>query len=308
MLRENKMRVIRNLLYLGIWAIVLSSCVQNTAELGSEKNPIKFFFVPSTDAKLIDDKSKYIKKELEARTGYKFAISMPASFIAVVEAFGTNKADVAALNTFGYILARQKYGAQAWLTIIRYGSSSYEGQIIARADSKINSIEDLNGKKFAYVDPASASGYLLPAKLFKDKNIKPAQTVFAQKHDNVVSMVYQKQVDAGAAFYAPKEDGQLQDARRLVLKAYPDVESKIKIVQLTDSIPNDPIIFRKDMPEAIREKIITGILDMMKTPEGADAFKTMYGVTAFQRCTDKDYAKVDAMLLDLGIKPQDMIK
>lgn len=113
----------------------------------------------------------------------------------------------------------------------------------------IKSIEDLT-KKAAYVDPASTSGYILPLKLLKDKKIETKETVFALKHDNVISMVYQGQVDAGAAFFSPshkneKGEEEIEDARRLVKTQYPDVEKKISIIGMSDSIPNDPFVFRK---------------------------------------------------------------
>src|SRR6185437_3716402 len=116
--------------------------------------------------------------------------------------FGTNRADVAALNTYGYIIAHEKYGAEARLITIRYGDSTYKAQFLARSDSGIKKLEDLNGKKIAFVDPASISGYLLPLKYLKDRGIKPKETMFAMRHDNVISMIYQHQVDAGATFYS----------------------------------------------------------------------------------------------------------
>jgi phosphonate transport system substrate-binding protein len=61
-----------------------------------------------------------------------------------------------------------------------------------------------------------------------DKGIQLKDSVFAMKHDSVITMMYQKQVDAGATFYSPPENGKIEDARRLVLQQYPDVEEKIK--------------------------------------------------------------------------------
>lgn len=276
------------------------SCISKRKELGTSDNPIKLFFVPSVDAKLISDKSKIFQQFLEKNTPYKYTISIPSSFVAVVEAFGTQRADIAALNTFGYIMAHEKYGAEAHLTFVRFGNSTYRSQIIARTDSPIKSLANIMGKKVAFVDPASTSGYLLPLKLFKDLNIKPKETVFAQKHDNVVSMVYQGQVDAGATFYSPAEAGEIQDARRLVKTQYPDVEKKVKIVQLTDSIPNDPFVFRKDLPKEMKEKIITALMNFISTPEGRDAFHSIYGVTELKKASDQDYESVREMLKALG--------
>lgn len=288
------------------WA--LTGCTTQKAELGSEKNPIKMHFVPSVDAKVLDASSVAFKKYLEANTPYKFEIQIPASYVAVVEAFGTKKADIATLNSFGYILAHEKYGAQARLTVLRHGSPTYQSQFIARADSSIKSLKDLEGKKIAFVDSASASGYLLPMKTLNEKGIKPKETMFAMKHDNVVTKVYTGEVDAGATYYSPPEDGKIEDARRLVLTQYPDVEKKVKIIELSSEIPNDPIVFRKDLSEEMKQKISSALMDFIKTEEGQKAFKEVYGVTELKTATDKDYDAVRGMLSALGKQANEMIK
>jgi phosphonate transport system substrate-binding protein len=167
---------------------------------------------------------------------------------------------------------------------------------------------DLNGKKVAFVDPASTSGFLLPKKILNDKGIKPSQEVFAMKHDSVVSMIYQGQVDAGATFYSPEADGEIQDARRLVKTQYPDVVKKIKIIELTESIPNDPIIFRKDLPEEMKQTIADAFVKYVNTPEGKITFNNVYGVTDLKVAKDSDYDSVRAMLKSLGKNADDMMK
>lgn len=291
-----------------IFSVLLSGCTVNKGELGSAKNPIKLFFVPSVDAKVIETNSKVFKEWLEANTPYKFEVSIPQSYIAVVEAFGSKRADVASLNTFGYILANEKYGVEAKLTVLRHGLATYQAQFLAKADGPIKTIADLEGKKVAFVDPASTSGFLLPKKLLADKGIKPAQEVFAMKHDSVISMIYQGQVDAGATFYSPAHEGEIQDARRLVKRQYPDVEEKIKIVELTDSIPNDPIIFRKDLPEEMKKTLVDAFIKFVSTDEGRQTFNNVYGVTDLKPATDADYDGVRAMLKALGKSASDLMK
>jgi phosphonate transport system substrate-binding protein len=157
-------------------------------------------------------------------------------------------------------------------------------------------LADFKGKKIAFVDPASASGYLLPLKMLRDLGVEPAETVFAMKHDNVVSMVYNGQVDGGATFHTPAHDGQIEDARRLVKTQYPDVEDKVQIVQLSTAIPNDPIVVRAGLPVEMKTKIIDAFMKFVKTPEGKEAFKAIYGVDDFKTATDADYDSV----LELG--------
>ncbi len=292
--------------------LLTTACTKKTAELGSEDNPVKLHFVPSVDAKVIEDNSKAFKTYLEKNTPYKFEVTIPQSFIAVVEAFGTKRADVAALNTFGYILAHEKYGAEAKLTVLRHGVDTYQSQFIVNAGSSIKTIEDLAGKKIAFVEPASTSGYLLPMKTLKEKGIVPKETVFAGKHDNVVSMVYQGQVDAGATFYsAPAKDEkgveQIEDARRLVKTQYPDIEQKVIILSLSESIKNDPVVFRKDMPEEMKTKIIDAMISFVSTKEGQDAFKAIYGITEVKKATDADYDSARAMLRAAGANAEELM-
>ncbi|KHD89546.1 MAG: phosphonates-binding protein [Bdellovibrio sp. ArHS] len=283
-----------------IISLFTSGCHLKKDALGTEKNPIKFHLVPAVDAKVLADNAKVLEEYLEKNTPYKFAITIPQSFVAVVEAFGTKRADVAAINTYGYYLAHKQYGVEARLTVIRYGVATYQSQFLARADSKIKSLKDLAGKKVAFVDPASTSGYLLPLKTLQDLKIEPKDTVFAMKHDSVVTMIYQRQVDAGATYYSPPQNGHIEDARRLVKTQYPDVEQKVKIIELSEPIPNDPIVFRKDMPEEMKEKIVDTLLQFAATPEGLKAIDLMLGATNFKKSTDGDYDTVREMLKTLA--------
>lgn len=300
--------MLRSLVFTILVSGLIVGCTRDRGEIGSQQNPIKFFFVPSVDVKVIEDTSKVLEKYLEANTPYKFKISIPTSFIAVVEAFGTNRADVASINTFGYILAHEKYGTEAHLTVIRHGESTYKAQFISKEGSGIKKLEDFKGKKIAFVDPASTSGYLLPLKILKDRNIEPKDSMFAMRHDSVVSMIYQGQVDGGATFYSPPADGEIQDARRLVKTQYPDVEEKIKIVELTPPIPNDPIIFRKDLPDKVKEAVVAALKEFVDTPEGKDVLQKLSSVTGFVDATDKDYDKVREMLKSLGKSASELVK
>jgi phosphonate transport system substrate-binding protein len=286
----------------------LVGCTKNSAEVGTEDNPIKFFLVPSVDAKTLTERSTVLEKYLADHTPYKYKFAIPSSYVAVVEAFGTKRADVASLATFGYIMAHEKHGVQARVTVVRFGADTYKAQIVARTDGPIKKAEDINGKKFAFVDPASTSGYLMPSKLFADRGIKPSETVFAQKHDNVITMVYQGQVAAGATFYTEPENGVIQDARRLVKTQFPDVEKKVKIVELTDSIPNDPFVFRKDLPEEMKEKITAALINFVHTEEGKKIMYDLYGITDLKRSNDATYDTVREMLTKLGTSANKLVK
>ncbi|MBL7543466.1 MAG: phosphate/phosphite/phosphonate ABC transporter substrate-binding protein [Bdellovibrionaceae bacterium] len=294
-----------NLLFIFAF-LSITSCTYDH-KLGSEKNPIKLFLIPGQDPVILEDNGKRVADFLEKKSGFHFEVKIPPSYIAVVEAFGSNKSDIAVMNTFGYILAHEKYGAEAHLMGIHFGRKSYQGQIITRK-GHLKKIEDITGKKFAFVDPASTSGFLLPTELFSNKNIKPKEFVFGGKHDTVITMVYQRQVDAGATFYSPPKDGQPQDARKLVLTQFPDVFEKIEILALTDPIPNDPIVFRKDLPFDLKVKVKALLVEYLKTEEGKDTFMKLYNMNDVTPVTDEHYDDVRRSLQKLGKTAQEFIK
>ncbi len=288
--------------------LTVFGCSKKDQQLGSIDNPIKMYFTPSVDSETITNNSEKFLKYLEEKTGLYFKSGIPTSYIAVVEAFGSSKADVAVMNSFGYILANQKYGAQAKLTVVRYGKKSYQGQIIARVDSGINTIKDLAGKNFAFTDASSTSGFMFPKKILKDNGIELGNTVFAVKHDNVVTMVYQKQVDAGATFYSePSETGEIRDARARVKAQFPDVAEKVKIIATTDPILNDPFVFRKDLDSAITQKIIDAIQSFIATEEGKAIFTNIYSVDGVELASDSDYDGLREMIKTNAVDPAELL-
>ena len=289
--------------------VLLIGCKDSSQyPLGSIQNPIKFLFTPSVESSTLIKNSSILIQFLEKETGFKFKVSVPTNYISVVESFGTQRADVAILNSFGYLLAHSKYGVEAEAIVIRDNQSFYSGQIITHVDSGINTIHDVHGKKFAYSDPSSLSGYLFPKQLFDSHQIVPGKIVFGMKHDIVVTMVYQRQVDAGATFYSPPNNGLIQDARFKVLTQFPDVEDKVKIIELTQNIPNDPIVFKQNFPKDKLEKIVNAIIRYSQLDNGQKILQQMYSIDGIVRTTDADFDSLrDAIRLS-DIEIGDILK
>jgi phosphonate transport system substrate-binding protein len=176
-------------------------------------------------------------------------------------------------------------------------------------------LEDLKGKKFAFTDPASTSGYILPSKLFKDKGIQLGETVFAQKHDNVVTMVYQKQVDAGATYYsAPKTTElngkkieEITDARARVKTQFPDVEDKVKIIGFTQEIPNEPWVLRSNLladpqkNKELKDLIVESLLEFVKTDDGKEMLTILATGSGLERVGDSEYNDIRQIVLQSNL-------
>ncbi len=268
---------------------LLTACTQSN-EKGSKKNPIEISLIPTKEAQSLLLAGSDLQNWLNKETNLYFNVTVPNNYIAVVESFGSGRADVAFLTTNSFAIAYKKYSVEPqFLTLSTDGQDVYKGQFLVHADSKIKSINDIVGKKIAYVDPSSASGYILPAYLLKKKNIKPKEYVFAGKHDSAVTMLYQKQVDVAATFYTPPDNGIINDARRLVKTQFPDVESKIKILDFTQEIPNDAVVFRKDLNNDLKNILHAALFKWSETVEGKKTLKALNNGSGFKKVSLSDY-------------------
>jgi phosphonate transport system substrate-binding protein len=267
----------------------------------AQKNEsIDFYLTPSVSVELLKSKGTFIKTFLEKETGLTIVMKIPSSYDELVDKFGAPNACFGIMSSQSYILANQKYGAEVKLRTVRFGHSIYYGMIIARASSDIKTIKDLEGKSIAYTDELSTSGYLFPKKMLEKNKVKTSRETFAKKHDEVVRLVYEGKVDAGAAFYSPPAtNGTLRDARINIIGKYPDVETKVIIVAKTDPIPNDPIVFSKMFNPDLARKLYLALAKLASAPSGKQALLDLYGIEGFVKASDADY---NSLRMVMGIK------
>jgi len=289
--------------------MLLSFSCTNKAPLGSKKNPIKMYFVPSMEANKVVTSGEAIAAFLEKETGYFFKVAVPTSYAAVIEAMGTKEADIAWLATYAYILAHDKYGAEVRLSTVRNGLDKYRGQFVARADSKIKSIDDIEGKVIAFTDAASTSGFIYPSAVLQSRGIKPKEYFFAGGHPQAILAVYSGRADVACTYWSPPDQNDVpQDARLKLIETYPDVLKKIAIIGYTDWIPNDTVTIRKDFPQAIQDRIVAALIEYVATPEGKQVMKDLYDIDGLNKATDEDYNIVRQTLKTLGKDPTDFLK
>jgi len=284
---------------LSVAALTVTGCGQ--AKLGTEDNPIVMSFVPSGDTQEIIASGDQIAEMLTEKTGLVVTAEVGTDFAATREAMGAGKAHIGWLNTFNYVLANEKYGVDVGLVTVRFGSNSYKGQIIVRADSGIESLDDLKGKVMCWVDPNSTSGYIIPRIMLKANGIDPdtdfSQTIEAGSHNNVVTQVYNGDCDAGATY---------SDARSSIEEDVPDVTEKVVVLAETTDIPNDSVSFIKDMPADTREKLVNALLEISGSEEGQAALEGLYSIEALEPADDSFYDQFRTDLSKAGIDIEEL--
>ncbi len=173
--------------------------------------------------------------------------------------------DIGSFSPFAYVDAVKGGKIRIIAQSILDHSATYRGLIIARKDSGLRRVEDLEGKRFAFVDPKSASGYVYPRAMLLEKGLTPErffnETTFAGGHDKVIQAVLDGRADAGAIY-----DGALGVAKQKGVA----VENLVTLAS-TDPIPHDAIAVRVGLDEALARKIQTALVNVDKTEAGKRA-------------------------------------
>jgi phosphonate transport system substrate-binding protein len=266
-------------------AVYLAGPKPAEGELGSESNPIIWSFVPSGEMERVASGADAVADLIFKETGLYIDTNVATEYAGVIEAMCSDppKAQMASLATFAYVLAAQKGCAEAELVSVRYGSPTYNGQIIAGADTGITDITQLVGKTFCRPDPLSTSGWIIPMLTMRAAGINTdtdLEVVDAGSHDAVVSAVYNGECDAGATYV---------DARTNIEDDNPDVMEKVNVIAVTTDIPNDGVQYVPSMPRELRDAINAALLKIAQTEEGQEALNTAYSWTALEPHYDTFY-------------------
>lgn len=280
--------------------LALAAC-GGDPELGTDENPIVMSFVPSGDTQDIIASGDTLAQMVSERTGLNVTSNVGTDFSSVREAMCAGQAQIGWLNTFNYVLANEQCGVDAALATSRFGTTTYAGQIVVRADSGITTLEDLRGKVMCWVDPASTSGYIIPRIMLAANGIDPdadfSQTIEAGSHNNVVTQVYNGDCDAGATF---------SDARTGIEEEFPDVLEQVVVLATTSDIPNDSVSFISDFPAEMRTQIVDALLEISASPEGQEALNTLYNIESLVDSNDAFYDVFRADLSRAGINIEEL--
>ncbi|MEO8038249.1 MAG: phosphate/phosphite/phosphonate ABC transporter substrate-binding protein [Betaproteobacteria bacterium] len=220
--------------------------------------------IPSEDPRLVITEAQPMVDRLARTLNMTVKPFAATDYNGVIEAMRSKKLDLAFFGPFSYVLAVQVAGAEAFATIpIGRVGGSYHSRIIARRDRGLASLADLKGRSFAFVDPASTSGYLFPKAALVSAGYDPetffGRVVFSGGHDASAIAVQNGKVDAAAV-----ADGLLEAAiARGVVRS-----EDIVTLWTSEEIPGLPFAMRRDLPPELKQRIVAAFTAMRDVPWG----------------------------------------
>ncbi|MSQ02300.1 MAG: phosphate/phosphite/phosphonate ABC transporter substrate-binding protein [Myxococcales bacterium] len=214
-----------------------------------------------------------VRAWLSERLGVPVELRVATSYDELGDLLRTGDVDVGEFSPYGYVRARAKDPTLAPLVSqIAYGTATAGGYIVVRADSPLATLDDLRGRRFAFVDPASTTGFLYPHMLLTERGIDPerdfSEVAFMGNHKAVLLAVYNGTHDAGAVYQSALP----------ALERSDDIDAReFRIIGKTRRTPRDLVCARAGLAIEVRTEIQRLLLSLsVRSAEGRRVLSLMH--------------------------------
>lgn len=288
-------------------------------------------FVPSREAgqlvESIEALTTVLAEALSAESGKTITVedTVPSDYTGLVSAMETEQAHIGAFGPFSLLQARDRAGAEIILQSERFGSPTYHTQFFTNdpdaycddepvvvdeetgfrncngtgeadqgpvAEDKVSTVPA--GTTVAFVEQASASGYIFPATIFLNNGIDPEtdlEPLFAGGHDRSVIAVCDGDASVGVSF----------DDARGAAETTCDIAANVVVFALGPEIPNDGWAVLGSLPDNLKEAIKQTLLDYAATEEGQATLQELYEIDNLVEADQDAFVIVEQAAEQLGI-------
>jgi phosphonate transport system substrate-binding protein len=261
------MRLARTLTIALSLALALTAVPHARPQDASWPKEITFALLSTENAAEITRRWAPILAQLEKDLKIKIKPATATDYRGTIEALKFKKAEIGHLGPKSYVEAsNNNYANVEPVAQLRLGNGAlgYRSCLIVHADSDIFSPEDMGGKTFAFNDPNSTSGYLVPSMFFmSEMGIDPqkyfSKLTFSGSHEASILAVANKKVEVAST--------NLPDLQQLT-RENKVPRGALRVIWVSRLIPNDPIVVRKDLPPSFKSAVQESLVSMKaRNPE-----------------------------------------
>jgi phosphonate transport system substrate-binding protein len=211
------------------------------------------------------------RQYVETKMGRPVELVPRNSYRQIIDMVRRGELDFAWVSAFPYVYLRHYFHIRLVAMPVLNGRPTFRAYLIVPAeDLTTDSILQLKDKVFAYADPYSHTGYVVPRyDLLKDgKNAKTffARTFFTSGHKNVVRAVASGLADAGSV------DSFVWDSLAVVA---PQLTAKARIAARSAEFGSPPIVASHNVSNSDLARMRGILIDMAENPEGSKVLRQM---------------------------------
>jgi phosphonate transport system substrate-binding protein len=188
-----------------------------------------------------------------------------------------------------YVEGHERFGLELLAAPEAYGAAVYHSYIIVPKGSAARSFADLRGKRFAFTDPLSNTGKLVPTFMLAKMNETPEsffkEFIFTKAHDKSIKAVAQEVVDAAAV------DSLIWE---YLNATNPEFTGRTRILEKSPPYAIPPVAVPRDLAPELKEKLRSAFLSANADPQGREILRKMR-IDRFVAIEDGAYDSVREM-------------
>ena len=220
-----------------------------------ELKELNFGIISTESSQNLKSDWQPVLDDMAKKTGMKINAFFASDYAGIIEGMRFNKVQVAWFGNKSAMEAVDRASGEVFAQMVNLdGTQGYYSHLIVHKDSPIKTIDDMlkNGKSLSFGngDPNSTSGFLVPSYYVFAQNKIDAKTFFklsrGANHEANALAVANKQVDV-----ATNNSENLDKIKDRLPEKFND----IRIIWTSPLIPMDPLVIRKDLPEASKAKV-----------------------------------------------------
>lgn len=278
------------------WLSSLSACLAGVLCLASPAHAdLVLGMHPFKPATRLVEAFTPLTQYLSARLGEPVRLHIARDYQEHIDATAIGRYDFAYMGPSLYVQLRSLHGARPLLARQQIGNSPvFRGKIFVRADSPVKRLDELAGKRFAFSDPRSTMGHLVPRHMLWQAGVRVEQFAahkFVGDHLNIALGVLAGEFDAGAV----KEDVYYQYEKR-----------GLRALATSAPISDHVFVASHRMKPAQVQQLRALLLGMHQDAEGRAALHAITaGISALVPVEDSDYDSLRAVmqtLQELGVR------
>lgn len=273
--------------------------------VGSPGNPFTLAVVSETMDSLVISRSQELAESLADATGYSFQSKVLDNYVELLDQMEMGSIHAAWLPPITYLWAHQRGFAQVGLLSNHFGAYYYGSQFLVNISSGFTLFYDpiadrntsdaqtaltqFSGKRPCYVEPTSASGYILPESILLTYGIETLDPAWIQTHTGVVRALYIRDVCDFGVTFAISGDPRTASSIQLDL---PDTMSRIVVAWKTDAvIPSLNLSLLPELPGDLVYDVMDSLIALAGTAEGKSLLTdaTAYDIQGLLKIEDEDY-------------------
>lgn len=217
-------------------------------------------------------KHKPLEEYLSEKLGMKVKFTILSRYPDIIDRFSSRGLDGAFFGIFTALLAHENLGVVPVARPMNIdGSTTARSCIFVRKDSLIKGPGDMKDKRAAFVDMATATGYIYGVAYLREHGVKNPREFFKESfftgsHDTAVYTVVSGRADVGVVKCRILEKMQVKD---------PMIVDEITVLSKSMELPDNTLFISKRFPPEFQAKLRDILLSMHEDPKGREVLESL---------------------------------